>query len=927
MAFLMESLRRLRMLLQRRRLERELEEEMDFHLQCKQEDGGGSTGESRLAALRAFGNRTWMTEEARRAWIWPVLEDAAKDAAYAVRILKKSPGFTATAVLALAAGIGSNTAIFSLADRLLLHPYRFRDVDRLVDVDARHISGRNSSTGYAEYQDWRAQNRSFDEMAIQPWIGSATLIGSGEARRVTVCHTTATLFPLLGVSPLIGRVFSADEDRPGASRVVLLSETAWRRQFGGKAGVLGRSFTIGGAPHTVIGVMSANFRFPAMPVCEFWTPLRESGAGGRYQHQYSVWARLKPGVTLEQAQTDMTGIANRLAAAYPATNQGWGIVVRPLREVLADQAGTPVAVLGFTAGFAFLLVCVNVAGLLLARGAARAGEIAIRASLGASRDRLVRQMLTESVLLAALAGALGLWLASAMMGLLAAYGPQSAGLDGLLVLDRRVACFGLGLSLCSALLFGLLPALHASRPGLAPALKAGTGRGGSRSRHRWLSSLVVAEIALSILLLSGAGVLVRGLLRGLSADLGLIPDNLLTFALPLPSEKYSGERCTAFFDELLAKLRRAPGVEAAGAVGTLPMTSGYSGGGFEIEGRPVPTDWMDQSTQFNVATPDYFRAAGIPLLRGRTFDARDRVRSAPVALIDRTFQDTYFPGEDAIGRRIRTRGGAWMAIVGVVGRDPPPTADAVTGAAAVSAAHAGGRPLLGSAPNIRRSRGALRLGAPDGARVGFGPAGAADADYAWGGLGLARGPPHARVRLLGSGGGCAGPGCVRHIRLRRLRSSATPERIRHSDRAGRIAERGAVPGDARRNCAGTGWVDARPAAGNDGRPVVVAAAGMGQTMGSGIVRLGAGSAGRRFGCGELPAGPARGAFGSGRDTAQGVMGFKMFYLNSETRGAALCDVENCHCGPSENATIYLPITASHCLPPSSTNSGTSLSSR
>jgi putative ABC transport system permease protein len=450
----------------------------------------------------------------RDSWPAAAMSLAAQflqDLVYASRILLRNPTFTVVVILVLGLGIGLNTVLYSIFDVLIINPYQFPDPGRLVSVDARHISGKNSSAGFADYSDWREQNRSFAEMAIEPWVSSRTLTGMGDARRVTVCRTTASFFNLLQVSPSIGRTFSPREDRPGAPAVILLSEATWR-QFGSRPDVLSNSVTIDSTAYTVIGVMPPRLRFPGIRHCDFWIPLRESPEQSRYQHQYSVWARLKPDVSIQQAQADMTAIAQRLEKAYPATNTGWGIIVEPLGNEITRRVQGPLALLGTALFSVLLLICANVAGLLLARGSARSEEIAIRASLGAGRGRLIRQMLTESLLLALLACGFGLIVSVWLIDLLLSWAPLSAGLDGMLKLNLRVAAFSVALSFLTTLLFGLLPALHTSRTDWSSAI---------RGRRRPLSYVVVAEVAISLALLACAGLLTRGLLSALSVELGL----------------------------------------------------------------------------------------------------------------------------------------------------------------------------------------------------------------------------------------------------------------------------------------------------------------------------------------------------------------------------------------------------------------------
>ena len=593
-----------------------------------------------------------------------------QDIRYGARTLARSPGFTAVAVLTLALGIGANTAIFSAVYALLLNPYPFPQPDRILWLDARHVSGNNSGTGYRDFLDWQQQNDVFEDMAIVPWTGRYTLTGQGEPQRIWGGNATEGFLRVLGVQPVLGRFFTPEEDKPGAARVAVLSYATWQSRFERRADVLGRTITLDGEPFTIIGVMPSGFAFPGVETCEFFSSLREDPENSRFQHQYDVIARLKPGVTVERAKADLATIAGRLAQEYPESNKGWGVDVMPIGRAIAGDAKKLVLVLFAAVAFVLLLACVNVAGLLLARASGRAKEIAIRASLGAARGRILRQMLTESVLLAVAGGGLGLVFAEWLMDVLRAAAPADMALDSTLRLNFNVLAFTLALSLATGILFGLAPAWHGSKTDLNAALKGDANAwSGARSRRRILSSLVAGEVALSLVLLVGAGLLVKNLLFVLHLDTGLRIEHVLTFALDPPYVKYSSApRITAFYQELLANLRTAPGVDAAAAVMTLPMTGGFTGGKLEIEGRPKPADWQATIVQYNTSTPGFFRAMGIPVVRGRDFDERDTAAALPVAVINDTLARQFFPHEDPIGHRFRDEyDGHWRTIVGVVG--------------------------------------------------------------------------------------------------------------------------------------------------------------------------------------------------------------------------------------------------------------------
>jgi putative ABC transport system permease protein len=591
------------------------------------------------------------------------------DLRYGARMLARSPAVSAISVIVLALGIGADTAIFSAVNTLLLNPFPFPESDRIVAVQAAHVSGQNRGTGYRDFLDWREQNAVFEEMAIIPWTGSYTLTGRGDPRRVVGGISTAGLIRVLDVRPALGRFFSSQEDRPGGTPVAVLSDAFWRTEFGGRADALGQVMMLDDTPYTIIGVMPRRFVFPGVQTCAFWAPLRGSPESGRYQHQYGVIARLRQGISVERAKADMIAITRGLERQYPETNKGWSVKITPIRQSITEQAATPIAVLFSAVVFVLLLACANVAGLMLARCSARTKENAIRASLGASRGRLLLHTMTETTLLALLGGALGIVVALWLMDLMRAAAPRDFALDAALRIDGTVLGFTLAVSLLTGAFCGFMPAWHGSRVDLNTILKGGVNEWrGISSRNRSLSALIVFEIALTFVLLVGAGLLIKDLSLLMREDTGIRSDHVLTFALDLPRAKYpTAESTTAFYRDLLARLRTTRSVEAAGAIGILPMTGGYSGGGFEIEGRAKPADWMDMHAQYSRATPGYLRAMGIPLLRGRDFDERDSATTQGVAIIDEALARRFFAREDPIGHRVRFRtyGSPWQTIVGI----------------------------------------------------------------------------------------------------------------------------------------------------------------------------------------------------------------------------------------------------------------------
>ena len=663
----------------RRSWDEERARELEAYLEAETDDNiarGMSPQEARYAAHRKLGNTTLIREEIYHMNSLGWLETLWQDLRYGLRMLAKDPGFTVVAVLTLALGIGANTAIFSAVNALLLNPYPFPEPDRIMFVQARHISGKNHNTGYHDFVDWRAQNVVFEEMAIAPETLSFTLTGQGEPQRITGGLTTFGFLRVLGVQPLLGRFFTADEDKPHAPLVAVLTYEAWQRRFAGSPKILGQTMTLDGGPFrgpfTIIGVLPTTFAFPGVKTCEFLASVQESPLNGRYQHQYGVVARLRPGVTVERAQADMTAITQRLAQEYPETNTGWGAVVMPIRQALAGQVKKPVLILAAAVAFVLLLACLNVAALLLARASGRAREVAVRASLGATRGRIVRQMLTESVLLALAGGGLGLAVAAWLMDVLRSSAPEDFSLNVIMRLNPAVLVFALVVSLLTGVVFGLAPAWFSSQTDLNTALKGDAipsflrrGAGGGR----FLSALVAAEMALSLVLLVGGGLLLKSFLVALHVETGLRVEHVLTFELDLPYSRYSTRQlATTFYQELLARLRAAPGADAAAAVDTLPMDELGYGARFEIEGRPLAPDRSTTLVSYNGSTPGYFRTMGVPLLRGRDFDDRDTRASLPVAVINDTLARQFFPDEDPIGHVFKDEyGGQRRTIVGVVG--------------------------------------------------------------------------------------------------------------------------------------------------------------------------------------------------------------------------------------------------------------------
>ena len=601
------------------------------------------------------------------------MSSLTQDIRYAVRQLTQSPGFTGVAVLTLALGIGANSAIFSFVNAILLRPLPYPQAERLVFLTEWSQQVPEMSFSVANFQDLRERNRVFSDLFAfrsQNYV----LTGAGQPERLAGRQVTAGFFDTLGVQPLIGRAFGADEDKPGAERVALLSEGLWARRFGRDPGIVGRTLTLNNEPFTVVGVMPGTLH-GTWRRSEVWTSLGRleeqiGGAARRGSHPgIYVIARLKPQVTVEAARADVVALATGLAEQYPDSNARQSMTVEPALHAIVGDLRFPLLILLGAVAFVLLIACANVANLLLVRAASRQKEIAVRAALGAGRWRIVRQLLVESALLALLGGAAGLGLAWAGVRALVALSPaelprvEDVGIDG------SVLAFTLVASLCTGLLFGLLPALQAARADSADALhEGGRAGGGGPRRQRARSLLVVSEVSLSLVLLVGAGLMLKSFLRLLDADPGFDSRRVLTMTLALPEAKYPGpEQRRAFFEQMLGRLQGLPGVEALAS--TAPLLGGWQTS-FTVEGRPEPLPGQQPSTDITRVSPGYFRAMGVTLLRGRDFDQRDREGQPPVCIIDERFAAAHWPGEDPIGKRLRLSAGAddatpWISVVGV----------------------------------------------------------------------------------------------------------------------------------------------------------------------------------------------------------------------------------------------------------------------
>jgi len=602
------------------------------------------------------------------------MENLLQDLRYAVRMLIKKPGFTVVVVAALALGIGANTAIFSIVNSILLRPLPYRDPGRLAMIwmDNRRMNVDQDIHSYANYVDYRDQNQVFESMAAYSGI-SLNLVGTGEPERILGAAATASLFEVLGVDPQRGRVFTANEEQIGQDRVAVLGYGLWQRRFGGDPNIVGQDILVSDVSRTVIGVMPPSFKYPHKDA-EIWVPLAvdENRRNSRGSFAYYSIGRLKPGVSLEQARAEMSSIASNLESQYQSILEGFGVNLVPLHQQVTGKVRPALLVLLGTVGFVLLIACANVANLLLARAAGREREIAIRTALGASRIRLIRQLMTESALMGLAGGAAGLLIAKWGLSALIALSPEDIPRLDQIGIDGRVLGFTVLVSLLTGLLFGLVPALQASKPDLNESLKeSGRSSTAGVERRRVRSALVVLEVALSLVLLIGAGLMIKSFTQLQRIDLGFNPDRLVSMNIQLSRTKYQGPLSAQFFRQLIERVEAMPGVESAGATTAIFIDALPNSTNFTVEGKPPVPAAEQIETPVDSVTPSFFQTMGIALLAGREFTEQDGLESQPVAVINDTFAKRFWPGEDPIGRRFKFgdsgSNAPWMTIVGVVG--------------------------------------------------------------------------------------------------------------------------------------------------------------------------------------------------------------------------------------------------------------------
>jgi putative ABC transport system permease protein len=641
--------------------ERDLEREIQSHLELEAEESGEN------GARRIFGNVTLVREDVRAVWGWPRVELLVRDVRYALRQLRRNPGFSAIAIATLALGIGVNTAMFSAVDAVLIRPLPSADADHLVMIwdEMSHIGFPKHLSTPAEWREWRRQNTVFTDIAATE-SAEATLSGDGEPEQVPARKVTGNLWTLLGVQALVGRVFTEDEDVRGA-RVAIISYGLWQRRFGASSAVLGRTLTLNDTPFEVIGVMPREFYFMPARDIDIWIPASFSPEHLTlfWWHDEQIVARLRSGVTLQQARESMAALSLRVTTGHvtPARTA----VVVPLREELAGRTQTSLIVLLSAAAAVLLIACVNLANLLLSRGNARHREVAIRAALGAGRGRLITQFLIESLVLAGLGALAGLVLAQPMMRFLETLVPETMAAVQL-TLDWRVLAFCMAISVAAALAFGLAPALGGSRLAVQQGLRDGA-RGASGARSHWVqNALIVIETALAVVLLTTGALLLQTFQHLRQIDLGIRSERLLTFVTPL--FRYPDfEKRVAFVNAELDSIRTIPGVVSVGAISRIPLTEIAQTTQYVLAGQPIDETRI-QDALSRVVTRDYFSTVGARLREGRFFDASDRLSPTPVAIVNESFADRNFPGRSALGGRFKFgRFGQqdyWYTIVGVV---------------------------------------------------------------------------------------------------------------------------------------------------------------------------------------------------------------------------------------------------------------------
>jgi predicted permease len=674
---------RMRASLSPRQIDQEFEHELDAHLDMLADENvrrGMSPEEARRAARIRLGGQTQLKETNRELHGLPALETFLQDTRYAFRMLRKNPGFTAVAVLTLALGIGANTAIFSVVYAMLLKPLPYSHPEQLLTVfEAQPQAGVNATGwSYANFAELREQNRIFSDMAGSQQH-QLTLTGRGEPSVVNTSVVTPELFSVFGQRPIVGRPFYPEDGKPGAPAAVILSENLWRGSFGADPKVIGSSINLDKRSFTIVGVMPAVFRFPILTASEqLWIPLVQDPLFGSWMdrrggHWLQVTGRLKPGVSMTQAQAELDAIGARLAKEFPAENDGWTIRFVPLKQKIVGNVKSALLVLMGAVGLVLLIACANIANLLLTRATSRAREIAVRTALGAGRSRIVRQLLSETLVLGLLGGLAGIALAYVGVQGLTALMPQDLPQVNAIRVDNFVLGFALLLSAVASCAFGLAPALFAANSNLQSSLREGGTRSGeSGNRRRARSFLAAGEIALAMVLLVAAGLLLRSFSKLTAVSPGFDAQHVVQADISLPRFQYSlPQQWAAFSEELLMRLQSEPGMRDAAVVVPRPMTDGFVNLGFDIVGNPPASAGASRTANYVSVSPDYFRVMEIPLRAGRLFDQHDVAASPRVSLISEVMARIYFPNQNPLGKQIvfgfPPDIGAAREIVGVVG--------------------------------------------------------------------------------------------------------------------------------------------------------------------------------------------------------------------------------------------------------------------
>jgi predicted permease len=652
-----------------------IERETQYHI-----DRGMSPEEARYAAMRKFGNVTRVTQEVREVWSFLWLEQLLWDTRFGLRTLRESPGFTAVAILTLALGIGASTSIFSVVNAVLLAHLPYKDPNRLTMIWGTNVKQGIDITPVSpgDFFEWKQRNSVFEDIAAS-YDDQVTLTGRGDPQQLIGYRFSANYFSILGVPAQLGRTFTIEEDRPGGPKVAVLSDKLWRSTFGSDEGIVGEAIILDGEPYTVVGVMPPGFDFP--PDVQLWMPAAlPASASSDFRHTFvRVMGRLKEGVSIAQAQSQMTALAQQITAEHVSTDAGNGVNIVPLRRELAGDIQTPLYVLLGAVGFVLLISCANVASLLLARASTRHKEIAACAALGASQGRLLRQFLTESLLLCVAGGALGVALAELCTKFLVSIFPNNIANVNIprvqdIPISLPVLCFALAATLFTGLLFGVVPAMQSARTDAAEALKE-SGRGataGFRSA-RVRRALVVAEIALSLVLLTGAGLLIESFERVAHGSLGFQPDHVLGVEVFMAANRYPDnqpDKRLAFVRDVLQEIKSLPGVQSAGAVSTLPLTGFWGETSFLVEGQALPKPGETPTADNRFITPGYFSTMRISLLRGRDFTDEDRDGGLHVIIVDESLARRYLGETSPIGKRLNLgtpEKPDWWQVIGEVG--------------------------------------------------------------------------------------------------------------------------------------------------------------------------------------------------------------------------------------------------------------------